>query len=376
MVAALAYTLCLLTGASAPGATKAGSSGAAPAATAFALVRVEVEGFDEAAIFAALRLRMPGLRVEAHASPPLPGLSYVYLQVARGPNGATNLRVITPDGRAFDRTVIVDSANELRVAASSAANLIFAAEQGTLAPDRNHVPIPRAPTEPEPEPPPSVPIEPPVESPPTPPAPRLPTPTPVSPPSGRWEWAMSTTGAVALGLGPKRYGDRVVGGGGGLGAEVRGPRGAAFMFEVRGLGRRDEPLALGRLRFALGGGYILRRRSFELPMMLALSVEPWWVSNSSGAPALFNGGSETSRRPQLGAYLRTSPSLRLAVHRGALDSLRIGPRIELGGGFLIYDGPVVVGLADGTGDPRFRLGGLELALGVELALYFAAPKRR
>jgi hypothetical protein len=84
-------------------------------------------------------------------------------------------------------------------------------------------------------------------------------------------------------------------------------------------------------------------------------------------------GAVTSARPQFGAYLRTTPSLRFDLDRGALSSLRIGPRVELGGGFLVYDGPVVTGLADGTGAPHFRLGGLELALGVELALYFARP---
>lgn len=372
---ALSVTLCLLAGLSAPAVTSAGSTSAAPGE--FRLVRVEVEGLDEAEIFAALRLRMHGLRVERHDNAP-PDLYYVYLQVARDPSGALNLRVITPDGRAFDRSLVIDPANELRVAASTAANLIFAAEQGVLTPDRDHVPIPPAhATVAAPQLPPEVPAEAPAPPAPHEPAPaprRAPAvaPVPVSPPPGRWEWAMSTHGAAALSIGPPRYGERIVGLGGGLGAELRAPRGPAFVLELRGLGRRDAPLGLARLRIAVGAGYVLRHRRFELPLLLALAVEPWRVTSSSGATVMFDGA-VTSARPQFGAYLRTTPSLRFDLDRGALSSLRIGPRVELGGGFLVYDGPVVTGLADGTGAPHFRLGGLELALGVELALYFARP---
>ena len=53
--------------------------------------------------------------------------------------------------------------------------------------------------------------------------------------------------------------------------------------------------------------------------------------------------------------------------------LRIGPRLELGSAFVVDGGARIVGLADTTGAPRFRLGGLELSIGLELALQFAVP---
>ena len=40
---------------------------------------------------------------------------------------------------------------------------------------------------------------------------------------------------------------------------------------------------------------------------------------------------------------------------------------------MIDDGARIVGLADAAGTQRFRLGGLELSLGLEIALQFAAP---
>lgn len=365
----------------APTASAAPTIEASPADDEFRDVRVEVVGFEAAELLAALRLRMPRLQVGLHEGVPPPGRSYVYLRVARDAGGTASLGVITSDGRAFERTLAVDPQNELRVAASMAANLIFAAEQRTLRPDREHVPIPTAPTA-EPEPPLAVPVEPREEPPPVAPVAARPVvaPRPVErPPAAApepWEWAVSTLGAAAVSLGPPRYGERLVGLGGGLGAELRGPRGGALALELRGLGQRDAPLTIGRVRVGLGGGYALRRGRFELPITLAVAIEPWWVENADGSPVLFDGDVEARRRPLFGGYLRASPGVRLGRPRGAFRGVRVGPRLELGGEMLYYDGPVVAGLADGTGTPHFRLGGLELSIGLEVAVYLAAPARR
>lgn len=343
---------------------------------AFHDVRVEVVGFDAAELIAALRLRMPRLPVALHDGSPPSDLAHVYLRVAREADGTASLRVITSDGRAFERSLAVDPQNEIRVAASMAANLIFAAEQRTLQPDREHVPIPAAPTQDPPDEPP--PDELPVTPPPVKPRVTAPEPKPRSPAPRResWEWAVSGHGAAVMRLGPPQYGERLVGAGAGLGAELRGPRGGSFVLELRGVGRRDAPLTIGRLRVGLGGGYALRRGRFELPLTLAIAVEPWWVDNADGDAVLFNGDAEARRRPLFGGYLRASPGVRLGRPRGSFRGVRVGPRLELGGEMLYYDGPVVGGLADATGTPHFRLGGLELSLGLEVAVYFGAPARR
>lgn len=65
---------------------------------------------------------------------------------------------------------------------------------------------------------------------------------------------------------------------------------------------------------------------------------------------------------------RTSP-------RGPLAGVRVGPRLELGGSFVIDNGAKVVGLADPAGVPQFRLGGLEMSLGLELSLQFSVASK-
>ncbi len=376
MLGALSFALRWTAGTlAATTALAAPPAATAPAEDEFRDVRVEVVGLDADALLAALRLRLPGTPVARHDLAPPSNGSFVYVRIAREPDGAASLRLITSDGRAFDRSLAVDASDEVRVAASMAVNLIFAAEQRTVAPDREHVPIPPVVTEPprEPEPPPRETSPPPreVEPPPRePPPPRQP-----APPRPRWEWSLVTHVGAAIRLGPTDYGVRMTGAGGGLAIEARAPIGASVGLELRGLGRRDEPLTFGRVRVAVSAGYVLRRRRFELPLSLALAVEPWWVVNAVGEPVLFSDGTEAARRPLFGGYVRAAPGLRVERPGKAASALRVGPRIELGGEMLYYGKPVIGGLADATGAPHFRLGGLELALGVEVAVWFGRPAR-
>jgi hypothetical protein len=65
--------------------------------------------------------------------------------------------VITSAGRGYERRFVIEVGQEVRVAASTAANLVFAIEQGAVAPDLVDVAIPatveaEAVKEPEPEP--------------------------------------------------------------------------------------------------------------------------------------------------------------------------------------------------------------------------------
>ncbi len=134
----------------------------------FAEARVEVVGFDEAAVLAALRLRLPRLVIARHGEGGAPASPHVYVQIVRatGESGEPpaheggELRLITSDGRAYERRFAVEVGQEVRVVASTAASLIFAVEQGEVVPDREDVEIPPEPAtagEPEPEGPPGPP---------------------------------------------------------------------------------------------------------------------------------------------------------------------------------------------------------------------------
>jgi hypothetical protein len=372
-----------LTWSSEPGAAPA--PGGAPAQAQqqeFRAARVEIVGFHEAAVLAALRLRLPRLPIERHGGPTPTEAPYVYIEISRAADTTGNLRAITSDGRAYERSFTIEIGQEVRVAASTAASLLFSIEEGVLAPDRKDVAIPEAPATIEApamieEPPvieaPTPVIEPPapLEEPPAPIQAAKPMPAPASSASG-WELIAGSHGAALLGLGT-RYGGALAGAGGGLALELRSPRGVAAALELRGVGRTDAGLGVGRLRVAVAGGYTLRRGRFELPMLLGLAVEPWWTTRAGSSAPIFSGPAEAARRPLLGGYLRITPAARLALKRGRLVGLRIGPRLELGGAFVIDDGARIVGLADNSGTQRFRLGGLELSLGLELALQFAAP---
>jgi hypothetical protein len=335
---------------------------ASPEATELRALRVEVVGFAEEAVLAALRLRLPRLEVARHADPPgAPPDAFV--RVSRSAADAGEIQVIAADGRAYARRFAVEVEQEVRVVATTTANLLFAVEQGTLPPDREGVAMPDAPSE---RTAPRAVTTGPAEgtTPRTPPRPRAAT---------RWELALAVHGAAALAVGPPRAGGALAAGGGGLGLEVRAPRGAALALELRGAGVRGDEVGAARLRVAVGAGYVLRRGRFELPVLLALAVEPWWATLGGRGAPVFAGAAAARRSPLIGGYLRVEPALRVALARGPVRGLRIGPRIELGGSFVVDGGARVAVLADAEGTPQVRLGGLELAVGVGAALQFAAP---
>lgn len=346
----------------------------APRPEEFRAARVEIVGFHEGAVMSALRLRLPRLPIDRHGGPPPTESPHVYLQIARTTDTSGTLRAITSDGREYERAFTIEIGQEVRAAASTAASLLFAVEEGTVAPDREDVAIPDAP--PEPTPPEPTPTEP------TPAEPlthetgskdQVPKTMP-EPPARRWELAAALHGAALVGLGAPSFAGALVAGGGGLALELRSPGGGAAALELRGLGRADAGLGVGRLRVAVAGGYNLRRGRFELPVLVGLSVEPWWTTQAGAGAPVFAGSARTTRAPLLGGYLRVTPAARIALKNPRLIGLRVGPRLELGGSFAVVDGaPRVIGLADTAGDQRFRLGGLELSVGLELALQFAAP---
>lgn len=375
----LLLTLHLLAAPADPPAAPDPPAGEAATPVALQSLHVAIDGFADEAVLAALRLRLPRLVIARHGDPAAVGAPDLYLRVARGIADDTGiLQAITADGRAFERTFVIEVGDEVRVVATTAVHLLFAIEHGTLPPDRHNVVIPPPASGPPPE------VEPgpqPAEPAPKPdgPAPALvePTPAPGRPaaPTSPWELALVVHGAGILGLGPPAQDRAFAAGGGGLGVELRGPRGLAVTLELRGAGLRRGDLDLARLRVGLGAGYILRRGRFELPIVLVVAVEPWWPRQAGGGATLYKGDAVAVRRPLLAGHLRVAPGLRLALARGPLLDVRIGPRLELGGGFVVDDGARAVDLTAPDATSRARLGGFELAIGLELALQFALGGR-
>lgn len=330
-------------------------------------VQLDLTGFADDPVLAALRLRLPDHAISRHADrTTAPDL---YLRVERTTDTTATMQAITADGRAYARTFTVEIGSEVRAVATTAVNLLFAIQHNTVPPDRQGVviptPEPEPPANPEPTPPPANTPQPKPQ-----PAHLPPLAKPPPKPQPTSELALLLHGATVLGLGPPQQ-SPLAAAGGGLGLELRTPRGLAASLELRAAGIRRADLGLARLRIALGAGYILRHKRLELPLLLVLAVEPWWPLQAGAPATVQQNGAPVSRTPLLSAHLRVAPGVRLALPRG--HALRIGPRLELGAGFIVADGARVVSLDDTTGTPRARLGGLELSLGLELAVQFSLP---
>lgn len=310
----------------------------------------------------ALALRLPDLPIVRES--PQDG-SFVFVAIRSDP--ATPVRhqigVITSDGAAYYREVDTGADPPARVLASVLANLLVSIAEGRVQPDRTDVAIPPSDTEPNPDPKPEPKPKPKPEPKPPPPRPPIKSVPKTIPQPPRWEYGPSLAGALTLALPPEPFASPLAAAGGSLGLDARHRRGLLLGLEFRGLGRAATGHGLARLRIAVMAGYALRRGRFELPIALGLSGEPWWLDGD-----IF--------RPLYGALLRTSPGIYLAQDRGPLRGLRVGPRIELAGSFIVDNGPHIAGISqqgDSARTPLFRLGGLELSLGLELTLWFARP---
>lgn len=367
-----------------PGADVSMPDGPAPPVATrteeFHAANVEIVGFDAAAIVAALRLRLPRMELGRHGGAPPLVSPDVYVQIVRAEGDTGHLRIVTTDGRAYERRFVVEVGQEVRAAASTTANLLFAIEQDAVVPDSQDAPIPRALSDPLLDSPVQAPAREPAKPNATPP-PTKPNaarpPEPVAnptPPGPMWELAVGLQGAAVLGLGPPTHGGVLAGVGGGLGLDLRGPRGVVLGLDIRGLGRADRELGVGRLRIGVAGGYAWRRGRFELPVLLVVTLEPWWATQSGQPTSIYKAGATSPRHLLVGGHLRVTPALRLPVARG-LMAVRVGPRLELGGSFAVDDGATVVGLTDTLGQSLVRLGGLELSLGLEVALQFGLKGR-
>jgi hypothetical protein len=333
---------------------------------------VEVVDLPAAQVLDELRLRLPAREITMHDAPrPEPPLSYAI--VRRDPAGL-RMTLITPGGAAYDRDVQDVPDQSVRAAAGALATMIDSVESGRVAPTRTEVPIPPPPEpkpEPEPEPAPNLATEP--EPPTRVPAP-IHAPEPAEDPPPAAELALTLSPGVALGLAPRTDAPALLGGGGSLGIDVRMRSGAMAVVDARGLGRTSEGLGLVRMRIAAGGGYAWRRGAFELPIAAFVSVEPWWLRRNRSAAPLLREGSSQSERPLIGGGLRIAPGLFVARHRAHLPSVRVGARAELSGSFVSDAGArtaeILVEDSAGATTSAARLGGLELWLGLDVAIWF------
>lgn len=362
-----------------PAAASPSREPATAASTARAPVRLQrgylrAEGLSRAELVDALALRVPHLAFEpfeaAAGALVGDGAAFVDLRAVSsapgGPAEAFTLTIVVSDGRAFDRQVQAgaDDRENVRLLASTVANLLLAIEAGSVQADRGDVPLPtpvvakecqcECPAAP------ACPVAPPVET---------------SPPAPTPPWIELGPSLVLLsltGLGKPAAADRFAGLGASVGVHARLRRGAFVGVAVRTTGR-GEPAGnrIVRQRVALGGGYELRREGWALEASLWGTVEPWWLV---GAPI------EPAPRPQWGLVARLAPSFHRARLLGGRMGLSVGPVLELGASAELGPTGARIGLVTVTdGDTvrsRLRVGGLELSTGLAATLWFGLPRPR
>jgi hypothetical protein len=147
----------------------------------------------------------------------------------------------------------------------------------------------------------------------------------------------------------------------GLGLDVRWRSGALVVAELRTSVAPIERHTLARVRGAVGAGFGARVASFELPIAALFGVEWWGVSRSAAL-------ARAEARPLLGGGLRLSPGYWLRTPAAAL---RAGLRAELWASAEPGPaGPRQPLLARPGDAPLAALGGVELGLGLEVAVWF------
>jgi hypothetical protein len=191
-----------------------------------------------------------------------------------------------------------------------------------------------------------------------------------------WELGARLGGSFNLAVGPPGFADSLAGGGGSAGVDLRRRDGLLVDADIRVVGESKTGASLLRIRGALGVGYAWRQGRFALPLSVAYTLEGYRLNYGDSAvsplelesPSLLNG-----------LRLRGSPSIRFAIAKGPLRALRVGLRGELAGSFGLDDGPRVLGIRRGenetSADELFRLGGLELGIGIEFGADFGLRRR-
>lgn len=332
-------------------------------ATTIDAALVRGEGLELAEVERALRVRLPSLALVEQGGDMPPGTgTRAFVDLRRTSPTQIQVALILSDGRAYFRTVDTEGEAPARPVAGALALLIAAIEDDSVAPDERDVPVPPAIAAPSPEP---------VADTPAPTCPAVPPcPQPAPPaPAPALELGLVPSAGATFGLGQPLAGVR--GAQLGLGLDVRWRRGALVAVEVRTALAPVDRHTLARVRAAVGGGFALRVRSFELPIVGLLGVEWWGISGARTEVQRAGGG---QARPLLGGGLRLSPGLWVRYPGGAL---RAGVRAELwGSGEVGPGGPRRPLLVRPGGAPIAAVGGAELSAGLELAVWFDPGRRK
>lgn len=330
-------------------------------------VMLDADAPLQSSLQGALALRMAPTPVTAYegATPGTDGLRvYVYVQDPH--EDRYRVEVIVSDGRAYAREIVAPEAMAGRILGGELALLLRGIEEGTLVPDRHDAVIPGSDA--------VGPVDDreaslaPAKAP-------LDDPEPHAADAPRLELGLFTGGGGSFGVAPAPDIAASGIGLGELGFELRWPTGASVSADLRVGGRRSSPFSVVRTRIALGGGYVLRRGTLELPLRAWLGVEPWGVrANGRGTPVVPIDGA-ARQVPLLGLVLRADPGLRLSFAERPALAVRIGPYVELAASAVWSDGVGAPRLrAAGTGEVVARLGGLELGLGLGLQLWLATSQ--
>lgn len=180
--------------------------------------------------------------------------------------------------------------------------------------------------------------------------------------------ALFGLGAPAAGLG-------VQGGGGGLRLDLRFGNGVAVGAGFRGQARGREDVALGRFRGALVVGHVWRRGGFEMAALAGPTLETWQVTRR-GAPVRYAVSSPDGASLLFGGLARLALGGRVRPPGRSL-SLRLGAFVEVAGSARGSGRAARIARTDAQGAqvPLFVLGGVELALGLEVELWLALVRK-
>lgn len=382
LAAALASALL---GAALPLANSAAVESPSRAATGFRDVFVSSVGLDQAAILDSLSLRVPDARLHTQwdaANISSAEQPHIFVATTTEVGGDTRIDAITSDGRGFVRRVPAggDSVRETTTAISA---LLLSIERREAVADRVGLSVPAthldedvsaAKTElnPEPEPAP----EPEPESEPEPEPEPKPEPVAATPPvkeEPRWELGPTFDVGALIGIGEPRVGSLLAGVGPELGVSARSPKGAMVGLRIRYLARAASGSRLARLRIGLQGGYAWRLGNFELVAAAILAAEPWFVLDEDGRVPTDDLAAPSSAAVLVSGAARLQPGWLLRPAKGPIAAVRLGPALELGGGFVVDGGPKVASIRANE-DPEsaalFRLGGFELTASLGTTLWF------
>jgi hypothetical protein len=286
--------------------------------------------------------------------------------VGVSPSGSQRLlEVVLSDGRAYSRLVDAPPGQLARATAGALVNMLDAIEDGRLAPERTGVAVPLV--LPTAEPPPPAPTPAPIQ-----PSPIRPSPS-SEPTPPTWWLGPRIGGEVVFGVGPPVSERGLVAGGATLGVDAMHRRGGLVAADVRVAGRSTDALQVLRIRVALGGGWVLRRGRFALPLRAAISIEPLV---SRGATLRDRDGASASPRPLVGGLIHGSPSVVWWLRSGRA-AVRASIELELAASMEARAKPGVVRYVEAGDTARGlgRVGGVELAAGLGVGAWFAVDGR-